>query len=114
MYCPDMTSKDRLNPTTAAGTTALALPCSLTAGLGRSESLSLTLQTVEVDSMNRSKWCRAERLANRISQLADYAQCDVISEEETAEIERAAGELFGVLLNIPEPLLHSAVDALKG
>ena len=57
--------------------------------------------------MDRSRWVRVEHLANQIYLLAENALCDVISEDETAEIERAAGELFGILLN-------SAVDAQNG
>jgi len=58
--------------------------------------------------MDRSRWVRVEHLANQIYLLAENALCDVISEDETAEIERAAGELFGILLN------NSAVDAQNG
>jgi hypothetical protein len=59
--------------------------------------------------MDRSKWVIVERLANQIYLLAENALCNgEISEEETAEVERAAGELFGTLLD------SSAVDAQKG
>ena len=57
--------------------------------------------------MDRSKWVVVERLANHIYQSADHALCGEISEEEMAEAERAAGELYGILLN-------SAVNAQKG
>ena len=101
-----MTRKDRLDPTTTATTAALALPCMPTAGIGRSGSLSLTSQTVEDDSMDRSEWGRVARLANRISQLADYGHCGELLEAEAAEIQSSAGELFGIL--------NSAVDAQRG
>ena len=57
--------------------------------------------------MDRSKWSMAERLANQIYLLAENALCcDEISEEDTAEAQRAAGELFGIL--------NSALCAQRG